>query len=490
MRYPAKTGDRGTDRVRCWVGLADLQTCVRQWSAREPTVSSSRPIALLDVPWLAMDTRRHPMHVAGLIICEAPENAAPRFVHDIVDDMRRFTAATDPFDRRMHRRGWGRIWPRWESQADMQLDYRLQQAALPWPGGERELGALVSRLHRAPLDLGAPLWEVHVIEGLDRNRFAIYAKFHHSIVDGVGAIRILRSALSTDPAERDMPPMWAVSRPKRRSPGGGGPGRRAGAARIVGALAGAIGALRDGQRVKPYRAPRSVLNTSITSQRRIATQTYDTARLRRLSVAMGGTLNDVMLAVCATALRRYLLEIDALPAEPLMAAMPVSVRPADGADTGNAISFAFASLATNIENGRERTAAIMASAARAKAHLARLPKDAIDAYTVMTMGRFILTQVLGLGAKTPPMFNVAISNLPGPQKDLYYNGAKVVEIYPISVLQSGQALNITALSYGERLNFAFTACASSLPQVQRLSVYCGDALDELDAEFNVAVEVS
>jgi WS/DGAT/MGAT family acyltransferase len=441
-----------------------------------------KPIAVLDYPWVAMESPRHPMHVGGLIILQAPGQAPPDFVVNWVESMREHRTASPPFNRRLVRRGLGRVWPRWETVDELELDYHLRHSALPWPGGERELGVLVSRLHRTQLDLSQPLWELHVIEGLHDDRFAIYMKVHHSLMDGVAAIRTLRWALTTDPARRDMRPMWAYDREPQATPMPGHlqPRRPGAMGRDVAAAVRAVG---RGERRKPYTAPRSVLNTPITPQRRVSTQSFELARMREVAKAIDGTLNDVLVATCAGGLRRYLTEIDALPTESLVASMPVSVRSEDVADKANAISFMFATMGTDIADPRDRVATIRESVARAKAHLNGIPSEAVDLYTSLTMGRFIASQVAGLGAVGRPMFNVLISNVPGPREKLYYNGAEVLGLYPLSVLQNGQVLNITAVSYDTTVNVAFTACPSGLPHIQHLALYCADAFEELEAAY-------
>jgi WS/DGAT/MGAT family acyltransferase len=444
--------------------------------------SKAKPLAVLDYPRVAMETPRHPMHVGGLIILQAPQNAAPDFIANWVESMREHRTASPPFNRRLVRRGLGRAWPRWETVDEIELDYHLRHSALPWPGGERELGVLVSRLHRTELDMAQPLWELHVIEGLHDDRFAIYVKVHHSLMDGVAAIRTLQWALTTDPERRDMRPMWAYDRvPESRPlPGLPQPRRPRDVAHDVGAAVKAVG---RGGRTKPYTAPKSVLNTPITPQRRVFTQSFELDRVREVAKAMGGTVNDVLVAICAGGLRRYLLEIDALPEQSLVASMPVSVRGEGAAEKANAISFMFAKMGTDLADPRARVEVIKASVAEAKSHLNDIPTGAVDLYTSLTMGRFIASQVTGLGAVGKPMFNVLISNVPGPREKLYYNGAEVLGLYPLSVLQSGQVLNITALSYDVCVNVAFTACPSGLPHIQHLALHCADAFAELEAAF-------
>ena len=189
----------------------------------------------------------------------------------------------------------------------------------------------------------------------------------------------------------------------------------------------------------------------------------------------------VALALCAGALRRFLEERGELPDKPLTAGIPVSVRPKDDEGGGNAITFIVASLGTEIADPLERLAAIRASVQHAKAHVQSLPRQAMLQYTVLLMAPTILTLLAGIGGRTRPMFNITISNVPGPDKPLYFRGAELLAIYPASIVTHGQALNITCESYAGSMNFGFTGCHASLPSLQRLAVYAGEAMDELEA---------
>ena len=231
----------------------------------------------------------------------------------------------------------------------------------------------------------------------------------------------------------------------------------------------------------PFKAPKSILNGRITGQRRFATQAYSMARIKAVARAADCTLNDIVLGICSTALRRFLLESGDLPEQSLTAGIPVSVRPKDDTEQGNAISFIIAALGTDIEDPLERLAVISASTRVAKEHLQSLPKDAIETYTLLVMGPYMAQLLSGLGGRTRPVFNITISNVPGPQQTLYVRGARMVEHYPVSLISHGQALNITCHSYADTLNFGFLGCRDTLPHMQRIAVYTGEALEELEA---------
>jgi diacylglycerol O-acyltransferase / wax synthase len=247
-------------------------------------------------------------------------------------------------------------------------------------------------------------------------------------------------------------------------------------ASMVAPPAEAEGALRV-----PFEAPKSIMNGRIRGQRRVATQQIPLERLKAVARAGGCTLNDVVLALCGGALRRFLLDEDALPEAPLTAGVPVSVRPADDEGAGNAITFIIATLGTDIADPAERLAAVTASTRAAKAQFAKLPREAITQYTVLLMAPSIVSMMTPLGGRTRPMFNVTVSNVPGPPRPLYFRGARMDATYPISLIAHGIGLNITCQSYAGSLNFAFVGCRDTLPHLQNLAVYSSEAFEEIEA---------
>ncbi|MCE5288828.1 MAG: wax ester/triacylglycerol synthase family O-acyltransferase [Nocardiaceae bacterium] len=458
-------------------------------------MTTTTPLNPIDMAFLWGESDTNLMNIAHLDIFRLPADAAPDFVSNLVAELRAYATATSPFDRRVH----GRLLPQWRSVDELDLDYHLQRHRLPAPGGQRELGELVSRLHSIRMDRSHPLWQMHVIEGLDDGRVAIYIKGHHALLDGVATVRLARKVMSTDPEEQGRPAIWAYRETKRRRPDAERRDARLGSGALleplrgVNALASSLqaigrmyGGLRsaDTQLVKPYSAPRSILNGPITAERRIATQAFELNRISALAQRTGGTINDVILAICAGALRRYLDELGELPPEPLVAGMPMSFRPKDSDDAeGNATTMALATLATDISDVRERFSAILASTVKAKEHMGGISAAAVTGYTAMLMAPFGAGLMLGTGSRTRPMFNVVISNIPGPHAPLHYNGMTLDEWHAVSIPLDGQALNITIMSYAGRLNLCITACSTALPHVQRLAPYAAEALTELEAAY-------
>ncbi len=465
---------------------------------------SSHRLNPLDTAWLFTESRATPNHVGGLLQFRLPPGAPKDFLRHMMEEFRSHRGFTAPWNQRLKVAFNKNPVPVWVEDDDIDLEYHVRHAALPWPGGERELGELVGRLHSAPIDLARPPWECTIIEGLSDERFAMFIKMHHSLIDGVSGMKMLERAMASD-AERSLtlPPFWSSGTPKSSKPAKSRPAPTVANATsaIVEALSGQarslpqlvtafgkilkrIGDPSDGLAV-PFDAPRSILNGRVREKRRFATQQFPMHDLRAVAAAADCTLNDVVLAICGGALRRFLLERDSLPDKPLTAGIPVSVRPKDDEGTGNAISFIVATLGTDIEDAIERLAAIRTSVKHAKAHVQSLPRDAMTQYTMVLMAPTLITLLTGIGGRTPPMFNITISNVPGPDKALYFRGAELLAIYPASIVTHGQALNITCESYNGQMNFGFTACHTSVPSTQKLAVYALQALQELQDSLGI-----
>ncbi|MCA9716264.1 MAG: wax ester/triacylglycerol synthase family O-acyltransferase [Myxococcales bacterium] len=459
----------------------------------------------LDASWLLVESRDTPMHIGSLAILSPPDDAPSDFIQRVVATFRDSRAFARPWNQKLRGGLLGAALPAWVEDHDIDMDYHFRHSALPRPGGERELGVLVSRLHSHQLDLNRPPWEVHFIEGLAGGRFALYTKMHHSLSDGVSGARLLSRAYSTDPEARRIPPPWSVPPPQRkpapklidRAPPRALLEQLRASGQSSAAVLRAVRRMALGSRdsephlTAPFSAPRSAVNARVRSgARRFATQQYALARIKGLARAAGCTLNDVVLYVCATAIRRFLKESNQLPGAPLTAGIPVDVRPADDQSSGNALSMMIASLATDVADPLGRLEAIKTSTREAKEHLQSMPRSALTPYMMMIMAPYMLQIMSGLGGRTRPVFNVIISNVAGPREPLYFNGARLEALYPVSLVVHGGVLNITCVSYAGTLNFGFTGCRDSLPHMQRLAVYAGEALDELGACLELTPRVA
>jgi len=293
----------------------------------------------------------------------------------------------------------------------------------------------------------------------------------------------------------DRAPLWAAesSRPAKEAPPAAEGERRApwtevakrvtDIAGIAPAFAKVIGdGVTKDAAILPFSAPRTMFDVSITGARRFAAQSWEIARLKKVAKANGGTLNDVVLAMCAGALRRYLIANDALPDKSLTAAVPVALPVvAAGREGGNNVTGVLTTLATHVEDPVERLRLIRESMQAAKATMAgrtALQMSAIgNASTVLPTALSLMPGFVSFG---PTTYNVVISNVPGPRAPLYWNGIPVVGWYPISIPAEGQALNITVVSYADSMEFGLTGCRRSVPHLQRLLDYLEESLVELE----------
>lgn len=464
---------------------------------------SRKVLKVNDSAWLYAESHRTPMQVAMLATFAVPEDR-PDFVRDLVARWREVREYQPPFNYLLKTAPV----PSWKELRanEIDLDYHFRHSALPSPGSQRELGVLVSRLHSAKMDRRYPLWECHIIEGIEGSQWSMYMKVHHSQIDGVGGIRLLKRIMSIDHDARGMLPPWAVG---TRGPDQSGIPRKAhppvvpaereaisvrsltrGPAAVLGSLGktyteSVLGSSEAGRAV-PFKAPKTLFNGRIHTPRRFATQHYSIDRMRAIASASGGSLNDVFLAICGGAMRTYLADAGELPKEPLIANVPVSVREAEGAGVGNAITFLYSSLGTDVSDPIDRIRAIQASTRLGKERLPRVDGLAMDAYTAVLMAPFLSQSILGFGGRGRPASNVVISNVPGPHEPRYIDGSRLLEIYPVSLLFNGQALNITAVSYDGEFNIGFTGCRDSIPSLQKIAVNAGEELELLERAYGIA----
>ena len=439
--------------------------------------------------FLWLEGRRQPMHVGGLQLYTPPPGAGAGFVQELVEAWREHPHARPPFDQHAEFKlgHWF-----WEEDRGFDLDYHLRHSALPRPGRIRELLALVSRLHGTLVDRTRPLWELHLIEGLADGRVALYAKIHHAMMDGVAAMRLMQAVLSKDPDER-KPPLWAQDRPPRaprpQGPDVAHPGIFE---RVLAAGAEIVPGIREGLRelvrtpepespdAQPFHAPPTMFNVRISGSRRFAAQSYALSRFKAIGKAAGATVNDVTLAVCAGAMRRYLMMHDALPDKPLVAMVPVSVRAAEQGDGGNQLAILLANLATHLHDPVERLHTIMESTRHAKERLGKMSRLERVAYAAAMSAPMAPSMVTG-HARRRPIYNVVISNVPGPSEQLYLDGMRLDESYPVSIPVDYLALNLTITSYAGQMGFGYIACRRSVPALQRMLDHTDESLAELEA---------
>jgi diacylglycerol O-acyltransferase / wax synthase len=461
-------------------------------------MSTARRLAPADAMFVYGETRETPQHVGSLLRFSPPAHAPEDWLRTTFETLRTDVPVVAPWNRRLAT-PWLPYNPvhSWVTDTSFDVDYHLRRTAVPAPGDERELGTLVARLHASPVDLSKPPWEVHVIEGLQGGEFAMFIKVHHSLVDGYTMTRTLETAFTSEPGPARLvchvPLDAAATVPQRLQWADAGSALTSSVtdARAVVALTRALGrlALRRSSLVGSFDAPDTIFNRRITRNRRFATQQYPLDRLKRLARASGTTLNDVSLAVCGGGLRTYLRELDELPDLPLIAFVPVNVRPKGDPGGGNAVGGMLASLGTHLADPVQRLQAVHASTSQAKRQLEGMTRDAVMAYSQALLapsGLQVLSALSGLPRAGRRTFNVTISNVPGPARTLHFGDARLEASYPASIVGHGLALNITLFSYDGKMHLGFTGCRDTVPHLQRLAVHTGEAVAELEAAMEAA----
>jgi len=452
-------------------------------------------LGVLDASFLYAETPSTPMNIASLQLLELPAGADSTFF----ETLKRFLAARVhmiPFmTRRLKSTPFTLDQPVWVEAPDFDIDAHVHRVVLPAPGGQRQLEAMVARLHETPLDRRRPLWEFHLIDGLGsplspsaRGRRVVgwYCKYHHACIDGMAGQGIIDVLFSND---ADRMPTVAPRPVRETEPGfldllldaaksgiaqslsmGEHLGERIDAAMALGRRAlngrGGLGAFAE-------PAPSTPFNRAVGPYRAFAMGSLPLPVIRKLAKSVHASINDVVLAVCAAGLRRYLLRRDALPARSLLAGVPVSLRAPGDTSMRNQVTMLIASLATDVDDPVARLAAIKKSSRIGKAvvsearalqigdfHLPGLPLLMSSAARIAE--RLKLADYLGGSV------NVVISNVMGPPRTKYLMGARMLTHYPVSIPAHSAALNLTVQSYVDQVDLGVTACLDAVPDVHVL----------------------
>lgn len=474
-----------------------------------------RQLTGLDTAFLNLETASTPLHVGSAIIIDgatAPEGWGYDAVRDLIASR---IDRLPPMRWRLVEVPLGIDLPYWIEDPDFDLEFHLRRSGVPKPGGPEELAEVVARIHARPLDRTRPLWELYVIEGLEGGDIAVVSKMHHAAIDGVSGAELLTALVDLEPI---TPPEHADAEPGReRQPGQvemlvrGGRGlakqpfRLARTAVRTAKMLPALGgfakmalptAVRkrvgDGGLLErpTVQAPPTPLNGPITPHRRWAYTSVSLQTVKDVKNAAGATVNDVIVTVCARALRRYLLDLDALPEQPLQAMVPISVRTEDQqGEMGNQVTALVAMLPTHLDDPRDQLAYTADRMKVAKS------SNAVPADLLQDVTRFGAPALFARAARVATRtrwadrfrlpFNLVISNVPGPPIPLYLAGARMKAIYPISAITDGIGLNITVQSYEDHVDVGLVSCADLAPDLWPLTGYVEDALAELAKAYDV-----
>ncbi|MDQ3741274.1 MAG: wax ester/triacylglycerol synthase family O-acyltransferase [Actinomycetota bacterium] len=471
-----------------------------------------RQLTSLDAQFLALESGSHTGHVGGLAILDPSTAPGGSFsCGDLRSLIEERLPLLPPFRWRLAEVPFGLDYPYWVDDADFDVDYHVREIALASPGSDAQLAAQVARIHSRPLDRARPLWELYLIEGLESGHQALLSKIHHAVIDGMSGAEIMGVLLDLSPEGR------TIEAPAVGDGSGGGNGDGApGAVEMLGrgllgvpryplralrALpravpniadtpfatlpgAGTIGRLTGaGER---HSAPKTTFNGRISPHRRFAFGQLALADVKRIKNHYSCTVNDVVMAICASAVRRWLVEHGELPEDPLVTQVPVSVRSEDQLGTyGNRILLMAAPLFTNEPDPVQRLFlihdAMKGVKERHRAIPAELLQDANHFIPPAVFSRAArLTFRLSTSRPGRPNWNLVISNVPGPQFPLYLGGAELQANYPVSVITDGMGLNITVMSYRGHLDFGILADRDQMPDIWKLIGWLREGLEELD----------
>jgi WS/DGAT/MGAT family acyltransferase len=463
----------------------------------------------LDAAFLALETPKTTGHVGGLSVLDAKSAPEPLTLELLTSVMGERLPLVPVLRRKLLNVPLGLDQPYWIDDPDFDIEYHIREIALPRPGSQAQLTEQVARLHARPLDRSRPLWEIYLITGLAKKRAAVYTKIHHSAIDGVSGAELLTVLLDLKPEGREVPAAEPFT--PARPPGLASMALLA-ATRLAWRPAQTVRVTNEMIRVMPTLAPTissfvggmlglnrgdgeiittrlgsapvTPFNGPITQHRRAAFRSLSLDSVKSVKNAFGVSVNDVVLAMSAGALRRWLADHRALPEAPLITMIPVSIRdPASNGALGNKVSAMLAMLPTNIADPAERLVAVHAATELAKSQQATIPQGLVDqvsdfAPPALTARAARVVFATGLLHRVPP-FNLTISNVPGPNVPVYLCGAQLLAHYPLSVITDGQGLNITVIGYLGQLHFGLTSCRELVPDIDAMAGYLTDELDLL-----------
>jgi WS/DGAT/MGAT family acyltransferase len=458
------------------------------------------PLSGMDALFLYLETPAQPQHVTLTAVLDPASTPGGVSFEQVHDHIARRLHRVPPLTRRLVTMPLGLHHPHWVADPNLDLDHHVRRIELAAPGDDHQLAAVVAQISAVPLDRARPLWEMWIVEGLAGGRFALVAKLHHATLDGVAGVEQMIEFFDLEPlvetgpppaaAETDTEPSGlelatyaAVSRARSLLRAVPLTARTIGSVRSVRAARSAPGGDAGGT---PLVTPRTSLNDALTSARRVAFAQLPLDDLKTVKATVdGATVNDVVLAVCAGALRRYLADRGELPDEPLVAACPVDVRTEDQRGrSDNRVSAMFARLPTDVADPRDRLLAAHRAARAAKDEHAQFDPEVLQQWAdVLDPNLFswlmqLYSRTDTAGRHRPPV-NLVISNVAGPPFPLYLAGAELVRAYPLGQLIEGIGLNITVMTYRDAIDVGFLAAGDLVPDVDQLAAALPAAFAEL-----------
>jgi diacylglycerol O-acyltransferase / wax synthase len=459
----------------------------------------------LDASFLYLETPEQPMHVSSLCIYEVPPKLKRTFPKAVVAHLKKRLHLAPLFTNVIETARFGLGHPSWSLVAEIDFAYHVQHIELPKPGSMRQLEAAVAKEHARLMDRSQPLWQFTVFTGLATGEVGFYGKVHHAALDGKGGTVLANSILDLSATPREVPPpvKTAVAVTEKSDMkigdmiGAAFSNSLAQYAKIIRSIPEVVGKVAEAAapmakkavatRQAPFKfAPRTPFNVNISAKRNFVTAALSFADVRAAAKVLGGSVNDGVLFVCASALRTYLKGLNSLPKKTLVAAMPVSLREESNKQLNNQASMVLAELGTNHGDAAKRWKAILTSTSKVKESLKSLksvlPTDYPGLLAPMMVSRLSAAVAsTKLMERLPPVANVVISNVPGPQVPLYLAGAQMKTFFPVSIITHGLAVNITVQTYCGSIDFGIVACKQAVPDLNDLGTAIEGGFDELIA---------
>lgn len=456
---------------------------------------SKTKLSLLDLAFFVAESDASPKHVAGLLIFKRPARSSINFARELYEEYLTKTDVKAPFNRLIKFSLTGM--PYWR-ECKVDVNEHIFYHKMPKGENTREhLYKMVSAMHEPKLDRSKPLWEVHIIDGLENGRFALYQKMHHACADGVTMMRWTCENMTDDPSNMDLDPIWTTSHSGKRHRDDAntiGLKMLANLWSNIGSLSKqALGIARLGTMMflESVRLTKNAISLpfvavgdtpltgQVTSGRQFATVTVGMDRINRIRNVTRSTLNHVALTCLDGALHRYLEDQGIQLQRPINIQMPVNLRKDGETQAGNKIGIIQVELSPKTDDPYVRLRNIGFSLRNVRSMIDSVVPEAIESYTLI-VGLFgQITEMLHLSNQLPPMGNTLVSNVPGPQQHMYLKGAKMEEMHPMSTLPPSNLLNITLFSYAGELTFGLIA-TDELPNLERLATFVQEAFDELE----------
>lgn len=458
----------------------------------------------LDASFLYLETPSQPLHVCALLLLDETTVPGGYDVDRFRTELETRTRGVDAFRRKLFDLPLNLGHPFWRTDSGFDVDRHLHRVGLPAPGDDAELAELCGHIASQPLDRDRPLWQMWVIEGLEGGGIAVFVKMHHSATDGVTGANLLAHLCSVDPeVAQEREPNGSEGGSDHAADGSDPRDTVAALGRGVASLARVPAellrlvprtaalvpdwvarSLRGHGMPAPFTAPRTSFNATITGHRALAFTSMRLADVKDVKRAFGTTVNDVVLAVCAGALRRYLGDHGELPESSLVAMVPVSTRGRGTEHGTNQVTGLFTALHTHVPDPVRRLMVIAESNADSKRHHGSIDSDMLHNWAQFALPHVFgwaarLYSALQLAERHPVVYNALVSNVAGSAEPLYFLGARVRGMYPLGPVFHGAGLNITVMSNAGRVDVGLLAARELVPDVDELARHCHHALSEL-----------